>query len=108
MNEKKHNGWTNYETWAVALWINNEQGSQEYWRDQAKETMHVALTRKLETWELKFATKDIASTDLEERLKSEHEENCPKVEGVYSDLLNASLSEVNWHEIAKSILEDIK
>lgn len=26
----------------------------------------------------------------------------------YMDLLNASLSEVNWHEIAKSLIEDTK
>ena len=26
-NEKTYNGWTNYETWAVGLWIDNEQGS---------------------------------------------------------------------------------
>ena len=24
-----YNGWTNRETWLVALWINNEQGWQE-------------------------------------------------------------------------------
>jgi hypothetical protein len=25
--EKGYNGWTNYETWLVALWIDNEQGT---------------------------------------------------------------------------------
>ena len=24
-----YNGWTNYETWAVKLWMDNEEGSYE-------------------------------------------------------------------------------
>ena len=35
MEEKRYNGWTNYETWAVNLWIDNDQGSYTYWREQA-------------------------------------------------------------------------
>ena len=31
----------------------------------------------------------------------------PELEGCYADLLNASLSEVDWYEIAESILEEI-
>lgn len=26
MIEKKYNGWKNYETWNVAMWINNDEG----------------------------------------------------------------------------------
>jgi hypothetical protein len=28
-----YNGWTNYETWNVALWINNEEGLYELARE---------------------------------------------------------------------------
>src|SRR5881394_2109748 len=34
---EEYNGWTNRETWAVALWINNEQGSQESVHDLVRE-----------------------------------------------------------------------
>ena len=34
--EKGYQGWTNYETWAVNLWLGNEQGSHEYWQEQAR------------------------------------------------------------------------
>ena len=26
-----YNGWSNYETWTVYLWLSNEADSQEYW-----------------------------------------------------------------------------
>jgi hypothetical protein len=86
MNEKQYNGWSNYETWAVKLWIDNDEGSQEYWNERASEA------------------KDVYS--LSQELQTEHEENTPAVTGVYADLLNASLSEVNWHEIAEALRED--
>ena len=33
--EKKsdYQGWTNYETWAVSLWFDNDQGIYNMWRD---------------------------------------------------------------------------
>jgi hypothetical protein len=30
MNDKKYNGWKNYETWVTALWIDNDYGSYQY------------------------------------------------------------------------------
>lgn len=35
--EKTYNGFTNYETWAVSLWLGNEYASYQYWRDVARE-----------------------------------------------------------------------
>lgn len=37
MERKEYSGWTNYETWNVALWMDNDQRSNEYWREQASE-----------------------------------------------------------------------
>lgn len=34
MTKKEYNGWTNFETWNVNLWLDNEQSSQEYWQEQ--------------------------------------------------------------------------
>jgi len=88
MNEKKYNGWTNYETWLVKLWMDNDEGSYEYWNER--------------TWE----AKDTYS--LSQELRLEHEENTPTTTGVYADLLNAALSEVNWYEIAEHLREDME
>jgi hypothetical protein len=36
-NGGKYNGWNTYETWAVKLWLDNEEGSYRYWTEQARE-----------------------------------------------------------------------
>ena len=35
--DTKYNGWANYETWCIALWLNNEETSYRYWRDAAQQ-----------------------------------------------------------------------
>lgn len=36
--ETGYNGWRNYETWLVALWIDNDEGTQDAAREIAQET----------------------------------------------------------------------
>lgn len=120
---KGYNGWSNYETWAVALWIGNEQGSYQYWeQDQAADCYRDAVKEQLGEWVFGPADgpapeidRDRASRDaayeLARRLKREldDEAETPRaVDGtMYADLLNAALGEVNWHEIASNYVEDI-
>ena len=35
----EHQGWTNYETWAAALWIDNERGTYDLVRERAREIL---------------------------------------------------------------------
>ena len=37
MKSETYNGYSNYETWAVALWLGNEESSYRYWRATARE-----------------------------------------------------------------------
>jgi len=81
-NSPGYNGWTNYETWAVNLWIDNEPGSQDY----ARETVlaHSAGYDRAE------ALKDLVwSGDLFPMPDS----------GLAADLVNSALHSVNWAEI---------
>lgn len=98
--DQTYNGWTNYETWNVKLWIDNEEGDYRFWKERAEETY--ATAKEDQT----FSQLERAALTLADELKDQFEENTPTVTGCYADLLNAALSEVNWYEIAKSLLED--
>ena len=95
-----YNGWKNWETWNVALWIDNEESSQSYWAEQAQEAWD-------NTDKDSDDRKQEASCSLAESLKSHFEEGNPCTEGFWADLMGAALSEVNWHEIAENMLESI-
>ena len=69
--------------------------SQDYWNEQAREAY---LT----------ADNTTAVDNLAYQLKSDHEESMPELDGVWADLLNASLSEVNWKEIAERLIDEVK
>ena len=100
MDDTKHEGWTNRATWAVKLHMDNEQSSQEYWAERALEEAENAEADEFGTTKERMAVRNLAAM-----LKDEHEEALPILQGFASDLLNAALGEVNWYEIAESLLE---
>ncbi len=110
--DKTYNGWSNYETWNVKLWLDNEQSSYSYWQEATREAIEEASEgglsayAKLTGTEI-FTPKERAILTLERRLKEEIENDTPDLgASMWSDLLNAALSEVDWHEIATSMIED--
>jgi hypothetical protein len=106
MNEsEKYNGWTNYETWLVNLWMDNDSGSQEYWTESALEFMDSAI----ESEDDSDSMRNSAAYYMGESIKESHDEFQPDecITGVYADLLNASLRSVNWYEIAKHYIDEI-
>lgn len=110
MNDKTYNGWTNYETWVVNLWMDNEEGSHDYWVEVAQE-IHDDLEEPTNS----MTKMDEAVYLLADRLKDYHEEikdeilgNVMLTSSVWADLLGAALSEVNWREIAEHLLENVE
>lgn len=82
---------------AVNLWLENEEGSYRYWRGRAKDA-------KREAKDDRYAD---ARGLLAAWLKAELEESAPELGAtLWSDLLSAALSEVNWYEIAQHLLEE--
>jgi hypothetical protein len=113
-DDTRYNGWTNYETWVVKLWIDNDQGSYEDWQERAQAVWEAAADADRYSWQtreewalaaLADALKEYWDNDADQRMEEMGGKLPPAC--VYSDLLNAALSEVNWREIADAMLEDV-
>jgi hypothetical protein len=91
-----YNGYTNYETWAVSTWLDNERGSYFGWLNRAKEL----LEDDTET----------ANTELAHEIRQHLDEFHPLADSasLYSDLLNAALAKVDWYEVAEGFIETAK
>jgi hypothetical protein len=87
--DKKYNGWANYETWLVKLWLDNDQGEQEYMNELARENR--------EAYDLAEVIKDYIENQASEILPNA---------GLFTELLNSAISEVDWIEIAEAFIED--
>ena len=106
MTDKTYNGWSNYETWAVKLWLDNDQGTyydvtghaSALYAEDAEDTDRVLD-------DAVYEMADYLQTYVDE-LQEIILPDMPA--SVFSDLLRAALSEVNWHEIAESYIQDAK
>ena len=79
--ETKYNGWTNYETWLVNLWIDNS-GDQDYWNDSSRDLFEYARGDST------FTKEENAIADL-------------------ADLMREYYDELNWREIAEHYIDEI-
>lgn len=101
-NSKRYNGWTNYETWCVKLWMDNERGDYEHWNEVAREIWGNSRDHGHQHW----TRSEFARFTLADKLKEDYEDAMPEIEGVWSDMLRAAFSEVNWEEIADNLLDE--
>jgi len=88
---------SDYPTWNVSLWIDNDEGSQAYWADRAQELAN------------DFG-KENATRRLADDLKSEIEDQSPLASdaSMYTDILGWALEQVDWYEIAENMLADVE
>ena len=103
-NDTRYNGYENYETWAVALWLENDEATYRYWREAASEEQREAP----DCWQVKqniWTSQKAARFRLADRLKEQVCDGAPELGPcLYSDLLDAALDSVNWHEVAECFL----
>jgi hypothetical protein len=103
-NDKKYNGWNNYETWNVALWIDNDQGSYSQRQEMAQASWDNAEADR------HFTREERATLALAKELEDWIGEMNPLADqaSMFTDLLNAALGQVDWHEIAENFLTDVE
>jgi hypothetical protein len=99
-----YEGWANYQTWAVALWQDNEPYTYSAVRQYARDAYdHASETRT--------ATRaQSAAWALAEQLQDEHDGASPLADepaSVFSDLLSSALGLVDWHEIAHHLIAEV-
>jgi hypothetical protein len=87
-----YNGWKNFETWNVKLWIDNEYA----WYQDIKEMV--------EQMDEDDDVHDLAE-QIENWFDMMFEDDIPKT-GPLADLLNGAIREVDWREIAEAFLEE--
>ena len=80
-----YNGWANYETWCVNLWLTNEPTTDE--------DLTAIVKRNEESY--------IKADRLQEYVASLNEEILDKA-GLATDLLGNALAHVNWREIVEN------
>lgn len=89
--EEKYNGYANYETWAVCLWLDNDEGIQREAYSlangpTAKDNLEDGTTAQaFKEWVNEMAP-DLGAT-------------------LWADLFNAALSEVHWQEVAQNFYD---
>jgi hypothetical protein len=84
----KYNGWTNYETWNFNSWITNHEGDYNYALKLAEDSIDkYELSKKLEQWAEDMAD-DCIGTEI----------------GFIIDIIYSSIKEVNFYEVAQSIM----
>jgi len=99
----KYNGWNNYETWNVKLWLDNDEGSYYMQREWAEGALESAEATEYLT------KKDVAIQTVSECVEEFIDSYRPDLgASMFSDLLGAAISEVDTYEIASAIIEDHK
>lgn len=98
---RTYNGWANYETWCVNLWLENEQSTSDHWRETGQEIWAESTASSV------LSRSEVARFALADRLKSDYEEQMPDLgASVWADMLGAAFAEVAWDDIADSLLVD--
>ena len=96
-----YNGWTNYQTFRIAVEIDSNEIWQRTWNGRAAELYQENNYDLIETRYI-----------LAQELKDFFYEESPftyqfeKLSDVYKEILYAAIEDVNWLELAESLIND--
>ena len=92
MSDQTYNGWKNYETWAVGMWLDGNYDGEGTYLEALRITREYAP-------EGAYAVANALEEFFTEQL--------PELDGIVSDLLNGAISEIDWHELATHKLDEV-
>jgi hypothetical protein len=94
MSDNTYGGWSNYPTWAVNLWLSNDEGLYRATQEMAEFAAKQPDPSNGLAYSLKFWVESDLAPDLGATFAA--------------DLLGYALECVDWHEIADAWLEDVE
>lgn len=99
---KAFDDWTNYQTWAVNIWMERNDKARRYWREKAVKHRRAARECLL-VHERIWTEQDAVKSSFAEQIKEEIYGGVPFSgdSGLYGDLLWAAIGQVNWIELAE-------
>jgi len=97
---EQYNGWKNYETRLVALWIDNDGGA-DYWNQRALEKLNTTNYDQLVRGPQSLA-------DEMEAYYTELADQVIPPQGMFNDLFNSALREVCWYDIAENYISELE
>jgi hypothetical protein len=110
MADDGYNGWKNYETWAVGMYLDgNYTGPGTY--DYVTELVRGQLSCQhlegdgVERLRVADYLKDFVETETDPT--GYGNDDTPELHPLVSDLLGAALSSVDWHELADAWIENL-
>jgi hypothetical protein len=100
----EYQGWNNYETWAVALYINDSAPTQSEWLAEAK---RISTLPSVSSY---WTDDQSARYTLADRLKEKFEIQLERqpVKNVWACLLRSAFDNVCWDEIAETLLNHVE
>jgi hypothetical protein len=96
-----YNGWSNYQTWNVKLWIDNEQADYGYWQERVEQLVEESKENETEVdiYELSQELESYYDMIMEETIRL-------PMASMFTDIMGEAWGQVDWYEIAANMLSD--
>lgn len=104
---KEYQRWSNYPTWCVKLWLDNDETAYNHWQTAAQYQKEQAPNRQ-QVKDGIWTVNEAARYELANQLKDViTREDVPDLgASMFGDLLGWALEYINWDEIAEALLEE--